>query len=83
MNHFLRFRHAKDFYRLYTRSRFFYCDNFDKNESLSIIICDKISIYHNIELVHMCHDVKILLKHLFSYSLNLNSIETSFSILKT
>ena len=31
----------------------------------------------------MCHDIKILLKYLFSYSLNLNSIEISFSILKT
>ena len=31
----------------------------------------------------MCYDAKILLKYLSSYSLNFNSIEISFSILKT
>ena len=83
INHFLKFRHAKNPYRFYTRSRFFYYDNFDKDESLSIIICDNISIYHNIKFVRICYDIKILLKYLSLYSLNLNSIEISFSILKT
>ena len=31
----------------------------------------------------MCHDIKILLKYLSSYSSDLNSIKISFSILKT
>ena len=83
MNYSLKFRYAKNLYRFRIRSRFFYCDNFDKNESLSIIICDNVSIHHNAKLVHICHDIKILLKYLSSYSSNLNSIEISFSILKT
>ena len=83
INHFSEFRHAKNLYRFRIKSRFFYCDNFDKSEFFSIIICDNVSIYHNVKLIRICHDVKILLKYLSSYSLNLNSIEISFSILKT
>ena len=83
MNHSSKFYHIKDLYRLYTRSRFFYCDSFDKSEPLSIIIYNNVSIHHNVEFIRICHDAKILLKYLFSYSLNLNSIEISFSILKT
>ena len=83
INYFSEFRHVRNLYRFYTRSRFFYCDNFDKNKPLSIIICDNVLIYYNVKLIRIYHDIKILLKYLSSYSLNLNSIETSFSILKT
>ena len=83
MNYSSEFRYVKDFYRFHIRSRFFYCDNFDKNEPLSIIICDNVSIHYNAKLVRMCHDIKILLKYLSSYSSDLNSIEISFSISKT
>ena len=83
INYFLKFDYLKNLYRFYTRSRFFYCDKFNKSESRSIIIYDNALIYHDVKFIHICHDIKILLKYLFSYSFNLNSIKISFSILKT
>lgn len=43
---------------------------------------DNASSHHNEELVAMCYEADALLAYLPPYSPDLNSIETSFSILK-
>ena len=83
INNLFKFVYLRYLYRFYIILRFFYCDNFNNNEPRSIVIYDNILIHHYFKLVRLCHDIKVLLKYLFLYSFNINSIKISFSILKT
>ena len=59
-----------------------YCGRFDRSEPLLVIICDNASVNHSAELVRIIQIAGVLLKYLSPYSPDLNSIETSFSMLK-
>ena len=83
INNFLSFDYLRYLYRFYTKSHFYYYNNFNKNESRLIVIYDNALIYYNFKFIRLYHDVKILLKYLFLYSFNFNLIEISFLMLKT
>ena len=53
INNSSKFDHLRYFYRFRTRSRFFYCDNFNKSEFRLIIICDNASIYYNFKFIRL------------------------------